>query len=142
MKKIKMTVERCGDKGWQEAGTQTFERLSRWKQVKHNYNPTKRNPLWYYATDGYGYHPHDPKFDPSGGVYLDYFTFGGRNYALEQFLALGNPFTTAVGYSWKENGEKHCLSGIDAEDLYGPLYIELGPYGESVRIYQEITNYD
>ena len=140
MATIEMNVERCGHDGWHPDGTRMFERVSRWMKVKHNYNPSKRNPLWDYVMDGYGYKPYQEKFDPSEGLYLDYFTFEGKNYAIEQFLALGNPFWTAVSYTWQDkDGKWYCLSGIDGEPLFDPIYIELDEYGENVRVYREVA---
>ena len=141
MKTIEMNVQRCGGKGWHDDGTKTFKRVSRWITVKQNYNPRKNNSLWDFVMDGYGYKTTDNNFDPekNGGIYLDYFTFKGRNYAIEQFFALGNPFYMPVTYSYDENGKKIFLSGVDMYgDLYKPIYIEMSECGESVRVYEEI----
>ena len=140
MKQIKMTETRCMNDGWHETGEKLFTRVSRWKQVKHNYTPGKRNRLWNYVMDENGYKPYQEKFNPENGLYLDYFTHDGRNYAIEQFAALGNPFYTAVSYSYTdENGKTVFLSGVDWDcnifEKY-PLYIELDECGERVRVYQ------
>lgn len=141
MKTIEMTITRCGNSGWHEDGTRKFTRVSRWISVKHNYNPSKRNSLYYYVTDGYGYKSGESKFDPenNGGAYLDYFTWNGRNYAVEQFLALGNPFWNPVTYSYEDADGKKCyLSGVEMENYYNPIYVEFDECCEMVRVYQEI----
>ena len=138
MKKIEMKVTRCGGSGWYEDGTKIFNRVSRWIKVKQNYNPCSRNRLWDYVQDENGYKHYQEQFNPENGLYLDYFTFHGRNYAIEQFLALGNPFYTAVSYSYEDKaGKLFYLSGVDGENIYNPLYIEMDEYGEYVRVYTE-----
>ena len=137
MKEIKMNSMRCGCNGWVESEPHIFRRVSKWIKVKHNYNPCSRNALWDYVTDENGYKPYQDAFNPENGLYLDYFRFNGRNYALDQFLALGNPFYTAVTYSYEdENGKTAFLSGVDSEDIYQPIYIEMDSYGEYVRVYK------
>ena len=138
MKKITMTKTVCGGNGWHDDGTQEFYRVSRWIEVKHNYNPSKNNPLWCYVMDGYGYKPGDNKFDPenNGGLFLDYFTWNGRTYAIEQFLALGNPFWCPETYSFEDtDGKTHYLGGVDMEDYYNPIYVEFSDCCEQVRVY-------
>lgn len=137
MKQIEMNVTRCGSAGWVEDGTKIFNRVSRWIEVKQNYNPCPRNTLWYYVRDEKGYNPRENNFNRENGLYLDYFSYHGRNYAIEQFLALGNPFYTAISYSYHEGGKPFCLSGVDGENIYNPLYIEMDEIGEYVRIYEE-----
>ena len=135
---VVMNTYLCGDDGWYQSDNRKFKRLSRWMKMKHNYNPTKRNSLWDYVMDGSGYKPYQERFNPREGLFLDYFTFKGRNYALEQFLALGNPFYTAVSYSYEDkDGKRHYLSGIDGEDIYHPIYIECDEYCENVRVWAE-----
>ena len=140
MKTIEMQRERCGAKGWYKDGTATFRRVSRWISVKQNYNPSKRNPLYDYTMDERGYKPYQDKFNPENGLYLDYFEFRGKKYAIEQFWSLGNPFYSAETVSYTgEDGKTHYLSGIDSEPLYNPLYIEMDAYGERVRVYEEVA---
>lgn len=135
---VTMDVERCGCNGWYSDGKRDFKRVSRWIKVKNHPNPTPRNSLWYYAMDGYGHNPFSKEFDPSEGLYLDYFTFDGRNYAIEQFWALGNPFYSALTLSYEDKKGNRCfLSGVDSEPLYDPLYIEISDGGEYVRVYKE-----
>ena len=141
-KQIKMTEMLCGSNGWYENGTKTFERVSRWKNVQHNYNPGKNNSLWDYVMDGEGYKPYQDQFDPENGLYLDYFTHDGKTYALDQFAALGNPFYTAVSYYYTDENRKTAfLSGVDWDcnifEKY-PLYIELAEDGEKIRVYREV----
>lgn len=92
MKEITMNTSRCGANGWHEDGTKTFRRISRWITVKTNYHPAKNNCLWEYVTDGNGYKPYQAEFNPENGLYLDYFTFNGKNYAVEVFYHSGIPF--------------------------------------------------
>lgn len=141
MKKIIMKIERCGGNGWHEDGTQEFYRVSRWITVKHNYNPCKNNKLWDYVMDGYGYKPYQENFNPdeNGGLFLDFFTWNGRNYAVEQFCALGNPFWNPVNYSYEDtDGKLHFLSGVDGEEYYHPIFVEFDECCERVRVYEEI----
>ena len=139
MKTIKMQVSRCGAKGWNQDGEKEFVRVSRWITVKEDYNPTKRNSLWDYVEDENGYHPYNSNFDPTNGTYLNYFVWQGRKYAVEQFLALGNPFYCPVSYSYEdENGRLCYLSGVDGDNYYNPIYVEFSECCEQVRIYQEV----
>jgi len=117
-------------------GKAKFNRISRWITVRNVYRPSKRNALYeYFARDDYGNKPGDTDFNPDE-TNIDFFRFGGKTYAIEQFYALGSMW---VGdrYCYTENGEKHWLSGVDMYgDLYYPLYIELDEYGEKVRVYE------
>ncbi len=141
MKKIEMNCIRCGGAGRYEDGKRTFNRISRWIKVKQNYNPCSRNSLWDYVQDENGYKPYQEQFNPENGLYLDYFRWNGRNYALEQFWALGNPFYSAISYSYEdENGKTAYLSGMYMDgDIYGRdmFYIEMDDCGEYVRVYTE-----
>ena len=110
-------------------------RVSRWISIKHNYNPNKRNNLWYYVTDGNGYREGQAGYDKTAGLYLDYFIFQGRKYAINQFLNLNNPFY-CIPVMFYENGKLQYLSGYDSENYYNPIMIELSEDGEQVRIYQ------
>ncbi len=119
-----------------------FVRVSRWITMKCNYNPTKRNALWDYVQDGSGYHPYQEKFNPEEGLFLDYFEFNGRKYALEQFIAIGS-IADSIGHAegYIENNQRYFLNGYDGNDYFHPLYIELDEYGERVRLYEckEVT---
>ena len=63
-------------------------RCSRWIKVKHNYNPNKRNSLYYYTCDGYGYREGTENYNPvdHDGKYIDWFCWNNRKWAIEQFL--------------------------------------------------------
>lgn len=129
----------CGNNGWIETTPQMMRRVSRWITIKHNYNPRPNNYLWDYAMDENGHRPYESNFNPENGLYLDYFTYRGRNYAIEQFWALGNPFYAALSLAYEnENGQLCYLSGVDAEDIYKPIYIEFDECCERVRIYEEL----
>lgn len=137
-KVITMKSERCGNAGWIDNGTRNFRRVSRWITVKHNYTPNKRNSLWDYVMDENGYKPYQDNFTPENGLYLDYFRFNGRNYAVEQFLSLGNPFWNPVTYCYEDENGKTCyLSGVDNENYFNPIYVEFDEYCENVRVYVE-----
>lgn len=116
-----------------------YKRVSRWIEIKHNYTPNSRNALWDYVTDENGYHPYQDNFNPDNGLYLDYFKWNGRTYAVEQFAAFGSVMD-CIGHStgYVENGEKHYLSGYDMDNYYNPVMIELDEYGERCRVYIEV----
>ena len=136
-KVITMKSERCGNSGWIDNGLHNFKRVSRWIAVKHNYTPNKRNSLWDYVTDENGYKPYQDNFTPENGLYLDYFRFNGRNYAVEQFLCLGNPFWNPVTYCYEDSsGKVHYLFGVDMDNYYNPIYVEFDEYCENVRVYE------
>ena len=116
-----------------------FVRVSRWMRIKTNYKPNKRNSLWDYVTDGDGYKSYQENFTPEKGLFLDYFTFRGKKYALEQFIAIGCVWDNIGHYAgYYENKEKHYLSAYDHESYFYPLYIELDECGENVRVYEEV----
>ena len=114
-----------------------FERVSRWIKLKTNYNPTKKNALWDYVQDEMGYRTCQKDFNPDSDLFLDYFTFNGKNYALEQFIGIGS-IADAIGHheGYVENKTKHYLSGYDEQDYFHPLFIEIDEYGEHVRCYR------
>ena len=115
-------------------------RKSRWIKRRTNYNPNKRNSLYYYATDGNGYRDGQTGFNPQTGLYLDYFRFGGRNYAIEQFFRLGSMFCPTE-YCWEDReGKLNFLSGYDSENYYNPILIEISECGEYIRVYEEGRN--
>lgn len=109
-----------------------IKRLSRWIRINHNYNVNKRNSLYYYATDENGYREGQTNYNPKNGLYLDYFRFGGRNYAIEQFLRIDYPI-----FFENENGKTSYISGYDSENYYNPIMIEVDDCGEYVRVYSD-----
>lgn len=113
---------------------QEYTRLSRWIKIKTNYNPNNKNRLECYIHDGFGYSKYSDSYDPKNhdGKYLDYFTFQGRNYSIDQFLRLDYP----IFYQNKE-GKTCFLSGYDLENYYNPLLIEIDESGEYIRLYEE-----
>ena len=137
MKKIIMDSFNHGKKG-----KATFERVSRWITVKHNYNPRKDNSLWYYVTDGDGHHSYDENFQKDNKeLFLEYFTWNGQKYAIEQFLWIGSMWINEQ-YSFTEDDETHCLIGVDMDNYYNPIYIEVDEYGEHVRVYVKLSQID
>ena len=137
-KEITMKKYLCGADGWREAAPVKMIRVSRWITVKQNYTPRKNNSLWDYVTDENGRGPYSDKFDPAGGLFLDYFTFNGRNYAINQFLTLGNPLHMPFTLAYEnESGALCYLSGVDGDNYFDPLYIECDECMERVRVYME-----
>lgn len=118
-----------------------IERLSRWIKI-HTLPVTKRHHLYDYATDGSGYHPYQDKFDPSTGVLLDYFVFQGKQYPIDQFLPTTSTWAIAWNPYYSENDvdDYIILSGYESEEYFNPLLIEIGGYGEFVRVYKEVRS--
>lgn len=113
------------------------KRVSRWIQIKQNYNVSKRNRLFEFSTDENGYTPAQENYNPENGTFLDYFRFGGRNYAINQFIALGSVWCGGAPYEFTDtDGKSTFIHAVDFYgDLYNPLYIELDESGERVRVY-------
>lgn len=117
-------------------GLNTVRRISRWITIKQAYNITKRNHLWDYATDENGYYPYQDEFDSSNGVWLDYFRFGGRTYAINQFYTLGSIVYGGAPYEFIDtDGKSTFIVAVD-DNYWNPLYIELEDGGERVRVYE------
>ena len=118
-----------------------IERISRWIKI-HTLPVTKRHRLYDYATDMNGYHPYQNNFDPSDGVLLDYFTFQGMQYSLEQFVSTSSAWAGAWNPYYSENDvdDYVILSGYESEEYFHPLLIEIGAYGELVRVYREVRS--
>lgn len=117
-----------------------FYRVSRWIKVRTNYNVSKRNRLYEFAMDENGCKPNDANFNPDNGLFLDYFTFNGRNYATEQFYLL-DCMWIGEQYTYTENKEKHSLSAVDMfGNLYNPVYVEFDAFCERVRVYEVATD--
>ena len=118
-------------------GKHTLTRLSRWITINTNYNVSERNSLYDYSTDENGYHPQQDGYDPTSGTYLDYFRYGGRTYAIEQFVRLGSMWIGGQPYRFIDtDGTPRAVAAFDIDgNLYDPLYIELDEYGERVRVY-------
>ena len=106
----------------------TIARVSRYIKIRTDY-VTSRHSLYDYA---------DSSSEEDGKRLLDYFIYHGKKYALNQFMRLGSNFIPEV-YQFEENGKTQFLSGVDSENYYNPLLIEVDEYGESVRIYEEIA---
>lgn len=117
-----------------------YRRISRWIEIKHNYNPNKRNSLWDYVCDGSGYHPHQEKFNPADGLYLDYFRFGGKTYAAEQFWVLGGVWVGGAPILYDdEDGKLGYIGSVDMDgNMFHPIYGEWDEYCEHVRLYEEV----
>ena len=119
-------------------GENTVTRLSRWITIRQNYNANKRNSLYHYVTDENGYRTHQDGYDLTCGTDLDYFRFGERTYAIEQFISLGSIWISGRPYHFIDtDGTISSVHAVDFDDdLYDPLYIELDEDGERVRVYQ------
>lgn len=118
-------------------GKNIVNRLSRWITVKHAYNVNRRNSLFEFSTDENGYTPSQENYNPENGTFLDYFSFGGRNYAINQFISLGSVCCGGSPYEFTDtDGKSTFIHAVDFYgDIYNPLYIELDEYGERVRVY-------
>ena len=113
-------------------------RRSRWILVRHNDHPNRRNSLWDYVTDGNGNRSCSPRFDPSSGLYLDYFVWNGRKWAIEQFYsASGTMGFLAPMMFENEDGKLSYIAGYDSENYWNPILIELDDGCEYVRVYEE-----
>ena len=116
-----------------------IERLSRWIKLK-SVPVTKRHRLYDYARDEYGYHPYQERFNSENGVFLDCFTFKGKQYSLEQFLSTSSVWTGTWNpyHSVHDEDDQVVINGVQHDDYFHPLLIEIDEYGEHVRIYHEI----
>lgn len=121
---------------------ETITRVSRWLMIRQNYNPRSNNSLWAYVMDGNGETPASDRFNPSEGLYLDYFNFNGRKYALDQFYRLESMFINSQNRTFKDGRENVCICAVDAENYFNPLYLELDASGERVRLYSIETGRD
>ena len=118
-----------------------LRRISRWIKLQCNWHPTSRNSLWDYACDGSGYHPYQDRFNPGEGLYLDYFRFRGKTYALEQFCVLGSVWLGGHPHYYVDKKGKLGAIGTIYMDgpIFGPaLYAEWDEYCEHVRLYEEV----
>lgn len=116
-----------------------LERISRWITIKHAYNVSKKNALAYYAKDENGYKEGQTNFNPENGLYLDYFHFNGKNYAIEQFISNSPMWSNGTQFFTDTDGKLTYIAGYDSENYYNPILIELDEYGEHVRIYKEVN---
>ena len=117
----------------------TLRRVSRWIAIRTNYNPSKRNRLAEYIRDGNGYREGQSGYDPSTGLYLDYFRWNGRTWAIDQFYRLGGVWTGGEPEMFVDtDGKLSIVDGYDSENYYDPILIELDEYGERVRVYEEV----
>ena len=105
----------------------TITRISRHIKIRTDY-VTSRHSLFDYA---------DSSSEEDGKRLLDYFVFKGKKYALNQFMRLGSMFIPEV-YQFEENDKTQFLSGVDSENYFNPLLIEIDDYCEYVRVYQEV----
>lgn len=120
-------------------GKNSFIR-SRWLNVKTAYNVTARHSLWDFVMDGNGNESHSKMFNPENGTFLDYFTYHGRKYAINQFVALGSVWCSCPPYEIIESdGKSTFIHAVDfSGDIWRPLYIEISEYGDAVRVYEEV----
>ena len=116
----------------------TLVRLSRWIKIDHNYNPHKRNVLWSYVRDGSGYGVYSDKFNPANGLFLDFFRWNGRKWAIEQFYSTSGTMGFLAPMMFEnEDGKTSSIAGYDSENYFNPILIELDECGERVRVYEE-----
>ena len=105
---------------------QKIQRVSRWIKINHACNITKRHSLFYYAEK-----------DKDGNT-LDYFTYKGKKYALNQFFRFGTMWTPGAMPMFYENDKLQYISGYDSENYYNPILIEISDCCEAVRVYEEV----
>lgn len=103
----------------------TLMRLSRWIHIRNNI-VSKKHTLACYGNQVEEDDTH---------VYLDWFQFNGKKYALGQFICMNGMWANPVMFE-DETGKLNYLSGYDCEDYYNPIMIELSDGGEYVRVYQ------
>lgn len=103
----------------------TYRRVSNWIDVKYAY-VTKRHSLADYAD-------FNATENEKEGL-LTYFTFKERKYALGQFMRLSYP-----EFFENEDGKQSFLCGYDCTDCYKPLMLEMTDCGDSVRLFQIIS---
>lgn len=115
-----------------------LERVSRWITIKHAYNVSKRNALAYYAMDENGYKEGQTNFNSENGLYLDYFRFNGKNYAMEQFISNSSMWSNGTQFFTDIDGKLTYIAGYDSENYYNPILIEIDEYCEHVRVYVEM----
>lgn len=118
-----------------------YQRVSGWITHHTNYNPNRRNSLWDYVCDEHGYHPYNDRFNANSELYLDYFRYGGRTYALDQFYALGSAWVGSAPIMYMdEHGKLGVIGGVDMDgDMFHPLYIEVEDGCERIRLYREVS---
>ena len=99
-----------------------LKRVSRWITIRV-FPITKRNRLWPYAE------PADMG-QPDGEQLISAFRFRNRWYAVNQFIALRNPFGELTGYP-------DYIDGYDGEGYLQMLFCELSKDGEKIRLYEK-----
>ncbi len=62
-------------------------------------------------------------------LWLNFFRYKGKQYALGQFMRLYNPIILEDGST---------LSGVDCTSAFNPLIIEISQDGEGVRLWEEV----
>ena len=95
-----------------------YKRVSRWIKIEYR-EVTKKHILFDYADDGQ----------------LCCFRYGGRLYAVGQFMRFNYP-----EFYTDEKGKKSFISGYDCTQWYKPLCCEIDDGGEYIRLYEEYTN--
>ena len=113
-------------------------RVSNWITIKTNYHPSKTNSLYYYATDENGYKTGSKNFNENSDLFLDYFTWNKRNWAIEQFILFGGMWG-GTPPSFVENRKTIYLTAYDSEDYYDPIMIEVNKEGDKVRVYKTVS---
>lgn len=93
-----------------------YTRVSRWLKVEYTIVSEKHQLANYTEKSG------------SAGLWLNYFKYQGKQYALGQFMRLATPIILEDG---------SIISGFDSTNYYEPLMIEISSDGESVRLWKE-----
>lgn len=113
-------------------------RVSNWIKIRTNYNPSKRNSLYYYVTDENGYRSNSKYFNENSDLYLDYFTWNKRNWAIDQFILFGG-LMGGIPEKFKDGDKTITLNFYDSENYYNPIMLELDESGEKVRVYKTVS---
>ena len=92
-----------------------YRRVSRWIKVEYTII-TSRHRLADYADK------------QEGALWLTYFRYNNKEYALNQFMSLVAPVILEDG---------SIIGGYDCTNWYNPLLLEIHPDGEYVRLWEE-----
>lgn len=119
-----------------------FERVSKWIHVRQDYKRKiyKNNILYDWCYDENGNHPVSDEFNPSNGVYLNWFLYKGRLFSIDSFYKLNNGFFFD-GDNRKYLDDDTTLTCVDVTDYYNPYYTELKEDNNGylcIRLYQKV----
>ena len=114
-----------------EDKSRRFEVVSNWLQIREM-AVTHRHSLWDFSDHGVDCgsldrHP------------VSYFKFGGRMYAIGEFVRLNSPYVGADNIRLYDVRTKSVFELCACNMEYGnPLYLRLDDGGEYIRLYREV----